>query len=205
MMQRWRQYHVNDGRRWQINHGQKRRGRPSVELDLGQDFAATVPEDDDDNAPEASTPNDGNEADADTSATDGTAVAEKKKRKEKKARKRRKRVIKNRIKNGKYVFVQQLRLQQQHNDEINRVKTLWKQERQVRVEMHKKVLKQLKEGKVKMQEQGIEIERLTKTAHIGATSEAKLSEQFKEKMEKLQGDKEKLQGDLQKRESIYRL
>jgi len=48
---------------------------------------------------------------------------------------------------ARMVFVQQLRQQQQHNDEINRVKTLWKQERQVRVEMHKKVVKEKKNCK----------------------------------------------------------
>jgi len=42
------------------------------------------------------------------------------------------------------VFVEQLRQQQQHEDEINRVKLLWKQERQVRVEMHKKINKDKK-------------------------------------------------------------
>jgi len=47
---------------------------------------------------------------------------------------------------ARMVFVQQLRQQQQHNDEINRVKTLWKQERQVRVEMHKKVVKEKKKN-----------------------------------------------------------
>ena len=62
---------------------------------------------------------------------------------------------------AKYVFVQQLRLQQQHNDEINRVKTLWKQERQVRVEMHKKVLNNYKESKKMIEQQKVEIERLT--------------------------------------------
>merc|ERR1712228_207833 len=81
-----------------------------------------------------------------------------KKHKKKKSKRRRKKKGKKGDKEqdkewAKYVFVQQLRLQQQHNDEINRVKTLWKQERQVRVEMHKKVVKQLKETKVKIQEQ----------------------------------------------------
>ena len=62
---------------------------------------------------------------------------------------------------AKYVFVQQLRLQQQHNDEMNRVKTLWKKERQDRVEMHKKVLKQLKALKKEIEQQAVAIERLT--------------------------------------------
>jgi len=38
------------------------------------------------------------------------------------------------------VFVEQLRQQQVHEDELNRVKLIWKQERQVRVEAHKKKL-----------------------------------------------------------------
>merc|ERR1712228_647707 len=104
---------------------------------------------------------------------------------------------------AKYVFVQQLRLQQQHNDEINRVKTLWKQERQVRVEMHKKVVKQLKETKVKIQEQTVEIERLTKTAQIGQSSDAKLSEQFKAQIGKLQSDKDSLQQELDKKDKEF--
>jgi len=44
------------------------------------------------------------------------------------------------------MFVDQLHQQQQHEDEINRVKLLWKQERQVRVEMHKKVIKEKKKN-----------------------------------------------------------
>merc|ERR1712228_634371 len=104
---------------------------------------------------------------------------------------------------AKYVFVQQLRLQQQHNDEINRVKTLWKQERQVRVEMHKKVVKQLKETKVKIQEQTVEIERLTKTAQIGQSSDAKLSEQFKAQIGKLQNDKDALQSELDTKDKEF--
>merc|ERR1712228_290902 len=94
-------------------------------------------------------------------------------------------------------------LQQQHNDEINRVKTLWKQERQVRVEMHKKVVKQLKETKVKIQEQTVEFERLTKTAQIGQSSDAKLSEQFKAQIGKLQNDKDSLQQELDKKDKEF--
>merc|ERR1711879_1113225 len=105
---------------------------------------------------------------------------------------------------AKYVFVQQLRLQQQHNDEINRVKTLWKQERQVRVEMHKKVLKNLKESKKKIEQQNVEIERLTKTAKIGASSDEKLSAQFKEEIVKLQAENERLQSEVTKKENDFK-
>ena len=152
---------------------EKRRGRPSVELDLGQDFGANN-EDDDGDELEAPDENDGNEGDADTaSSTNGGTKSEshKKHHKKKKNKRRRKKKGKKGDKEqdkewAKYVFVQQLRLQQQHNDEINRVKTLWKQERQVRVEMHKKVVKQLKESKVKIQAQTVEIERLTVKFHV---------------------------------------
>jgi len=42
------------------------------------------------------------------------------------------------------VFVEQLRQQQVHEDELNRVKLIWKQERQVRVEAHKKIIQEKK-------------------------------------------------------------
>ena len=53
-----------------------------------------------------------------------------------------------------------MRLQQQHNDEINRVKTHWQQERQVREEMHKTVVYRLKESKRLYEQQTVEIEHL---------------------------------------------
>merc|ERR1711933_354445 len=128
----------------------------------------------------------------------------KKKRGKRRKRKNKKKGDKEQDKEwAKYVFVQQLRLQQQHNDEINRVKTLWKQERQVRVEMHKKVVKQLKESKAKIQEQGVEIERLTKSAKIGQSGDEKLSAQFKEQTQKLQSEKAKLQEELKKKDKEF--
>merc|ERR1712113_536231 len=64
----------------------KRRGRPSVELDLGQDFAANAEEDDGDDldAPDENEENDGYEAGADTtgggSGADGKAGKKKRKK-----------------------------------------------------------------------------------------------------------------------------
>merc|ERR1712173_428943 len=185
-----------------------------VEFDMGQDFAAEGGDDDDLEAPNEADEDDGNEADNDTSGATtngGTDGDDKKKKSRKKSKKRRGRKGRKGKKGdkeqdkewAKYVFVQQLRLQQQHNDEINRVKTLWKQERQVRVEMHKKVVKQLKESKVKLQAQTVEIERLTKTAAIGQSSDAKLSDQFKAQVKKLQTDKDALQAELDKKDKEF--
>merc|ERR1712154_456422 len=103
---------------------------------------------------------------------------------------------------AKYVFVQQLRLQQQHNDEINRVKTLWKQERQVRVEMHKKVVRQLKETKAKAEQQ-VEIERLKSVAQIGQKADGQKAEQFKQQTLKLQQEKEALNAELMKQQKEF--
>jgi len=115
----------------------KRRGRPSMEVDLGKDF-----NDKDDEAQQ--------EADAvDDTSKDNNALETANTKPEKK-KKKKKAKVQNNVDSAqekewaRMVFVQQLRQQQQHNDEINRVKTLWKQERQVRVEMHKKVVKEKK-------------------------------------------------------------
>ena len=60
-----------------------------------------------------------------------------------------------------YVLRAQLKLQQQHNAEIQRVKTLWHQERDLRTKMHTKVVNRLKEAQEKLKDQSLEIERLT--------------------------------------------
>lgn len=46
---------------------------------------------------------------------------------------------------AKYVF----KLQKKHDDEINRLKKIWRQERQIRVERHKKVVAKLRDTEVK--------------------------------------------------------
>merc|ERR1712130_978650 len=165
-------------------------------------------------APNEADEDDGNEADNDTSGATtngGTDGDDKKKKSRKKSKKRRGRKGRKGKKGdkeqdkewAKYVFVQQLRLQQQHNDEINRVKTLWKQERQVRVEMHKKVVKQLKESKAKIQEQGVEIERLKSVAQIGQKADGQKAEQFKQQTLKLQQEKEALNAELMKQQKEF--
>jgi len=210
--------------------GKKRKGRPSVELDLGQDFAAEEDDEDDEGDDGDDGQEEGDEDDGDTTsmASSETSVAtssaphstpggggadrggQKRKQRPKKKKNRRKGRRKKQGKSGKddkewakYVFVQQLRLQQQHNDEINRVKTLWKQERQVRVEMHKKVVKQLREKKKEVEQQAVEIDRLKKRGQIGASSDEKLSSEFKEQITELQREKEQLQGDLKKKEKEF--
>jgi len=206
--------------------GKKRRGRPSVELDLGQNFAANDEDADDGDADELEAPDEGNEEEAttpngtettdnDTATDSGSATAggagggkdggkKKKKKKKKKKLKSGKKGDKEQDKEwAKYVFVQQLRLQQQHNDEINRVKTLWKQERQVRIEMHKKVVKQLKDTKTRMQEMEVEISRLEKTAKIGTSSEDKMSSQLKVELEKLRDERTKLQDEIRAKEKEF--
>merc|ERR1712157_627904 len=75
-----------------LTMGKKRRGRPSVELDLGQDFAAEGGDDDDLEAPNEADEDDGNEADNDTSGATtngGTDGDDKKKKSRKKSKKRR--------------------------------------------------------------------------------------------------------------------
>merc|ERR1712130_963754 len=197
-----------------LTMGKKRRGRPSVELDLGQDFAAEGGDDDDLEAPNEADEDDGNEADNDTSGattnggTDGDGKKKKSRKKSKKRRGRKGRKGKKGDKEqdkewAKYVFVQQLRLQQQHNDEINRVKTLWKQERQVRVEMHKKVVRQLKETKAKAEQQQVEIERLKSVAQIGQKADGQKAEQFKQQTLKLQQEKEALNAELMKQQKEF--
>merc|ERR1712129_669006 len=61
----------------------------------------------------------------------------------------------------------------------------------------------LKESKVKLQAQTVEIERLTKTAAIGQSSDAKLSDQFKTQVKKLQTDKDALQAELDKKDKEF--
>jgi len=100
------------------------------------------------------------------------------------------------------VFVQQLRQQQQHNDEINRVKTLWKQERQVRVEMHKKVVKEKKNCKKDIIQLQTEMERVQGLQNIGANSDKKLTEQLEQEKQKAEAEIEKLRDELKKKYKI---
>jgi len=212
-----------------LTMGKKRRGRPSVELDLGQDFTAEGDEEENeenetdapDEAEEGDEANGDDESETTAGSSDatpdgtgaGTAKGQSAKGKRKhgkKGRKKKRGKRKNKQKAGKedkewakYVFVQQLRLQQQHNDEINRVKTLWKQERQVRVEMHKKVVKQMKEFKKSAEEQKIEIERLQKTDNVTKKHDEKMSEVNKEQLLKLQEERTKLQGKVKEEKRKY--
>merc|ERR1712130_568438 len=182
-----------------LTMGKKRRGRPSVELDLGQDFAANAEEEEEEEAPEES-----QGADVKKEETAKSGGTKKKKKRRKKRKKDGNGKNKEQDKEwAKYVFVQQLRLQQQHNDEINRVKTLWKQERQVRVEMHKKVVRQLKETKAKAEQQQVEIERLKSVAQIGQKADGQKAEQFKQQTLKLQQEKEALNAELMKQQKEF--
>jgi len=97
---------------------------------------------------------------------------------------------------ARMVFVQQLRQQQQHNDEVNRVKTLWKQERQVRVSMQKRVQVKNKELEQKVIELTGEIEKLKKQAEIQAGGDTKqaalLEEALKKKDQEIDSKTEEL-------------
>lgn len=104
---------------------------------------------------------------------------------------------------ARYVFVQQLRQQQQHNDEINRVKTLWKQERQVRVEMHKKVVKEKKKLQKDLAQLKAEKERLEKLNQISTDAETKLAVSLENDNKRLEGEVESMREQLkQAREEI---
>ncbi|ETO31642.1 hypothetical protein RFI_05478 [Reticulomyxa filosa] len=85
---------------------------------------------------------------------------------------------------ARMVFVQQLRQQQQHNDEVNRVKTLWKQERQVRVDMQKRVQMKNKELEQKIIELTGEIDKLKKQAEIQAGGDNKQTALLEDAMKK---------------------
>jgi len=132
----------------------KRRGRPSMEIELPSAFVEDAQQTNAQDNKDDGISNKGNESENKV-GYDGDKNNLKKDRKKKKKTKKNQKMrgfgmhkdvdLKQLFKQkeeewARMVFVQQLRQQQQHNDEINRVKTLWKQERQVRVEMHKKLL-----------------------------------------------------------------
>jgi len=166
----------------------KRRGRPSIEIELPSNFVEPA-------APEQP---------QQTTATTLESVSEKqgeaggdktKSRKKKKGKMRGfgmarndvdlKQMFKEKEEEwARMVFVQQLRQQQQHNDEVNRVKTLWKQERQVRVSMQKRVQVKNKELEQKVIELTGEIEKLKKQAEIQAGGDTKQAALLEEALKK---------------------
>jgi len=97
-------------------------------------------------------------------------------------------------------FVQQLKQQQQHNDEIQRVKTLWKQERQVRVEMHKKVVAAKSDLEKRLQITEEENERLKNNEEVNSSTNAKKLEQFRREKGDAEVDKGKLKERLNEAE-----
>jgi len=119
----------------------KRRGRPSIEIELPSNFVETPQE----QPPQQPTQLDSVAEKPAEAGGDKTAKSRKKKKGKMKGfgvgrnDVDLKQLFKEKEEEwARMVFVQQLRQQQQHNDEINRVKTLWKQERQVRVGMQKR-------------------------------------------------------------------
>jgi len=89
-------------------------------------------------------------------------------------------------------FVQQLKQQQQHNDEIQRVKTLWKQERQVRVEMHKKVVAAKADLEKKLANTETELERLQSMSQVNASTQEKKLKQLMEERDAAEAEKVEL-------------
>merc|ERR1719361_309977 len=86
-------------------------------------------------------------------------------------------------------FVQQLKQQQQHNDEIQRVKTLWKQERQVRVEMHKKVVAAKADLEKRLQQLEAENERQKSNLAVNSQTQEKKLGQLQSEKEALETEK----------------
>merc|ERR1719461_765941 len=100
-------------------------------------------------------------------------------------------------------FVQQLRQQQAHNDEINRVKSLWKQERQVRVEMHKKVMKAKAELETDLQNKTAELSKMKKKISLDQSADANKvallsteTSKLEEKLKESDDGKSKLENEL---------
>jgi len=84
------------------------------------------------------------------------------------------------------VFVEQLRQQQQHDDEVNRVKSLWKQERQVRIEAHKKIIKEknkLAKDIIQLQADNERLQSLGKMDNFNENQKVHQLETEKEKYE----------------------
>jgi len=179
----------------------KRRGRPSIEIELPSNFVETPEE-----QPQPQQQSAQLESVAEKQA-DGNAEKPTKSRKKKKGKMRGfgmarndtdlKQLFKEKEEEwARMVFVQQLRQQQQHNDEINRVKTLWKQERQVRVDMQKREKKKIKELEQKISEMSSETEKLKKQAEIQAGGDTKqtalIEEQLKQKEQDIESKTEEL-------------
>jgi len=90
------------------------------------------------------------------------------------------------------VFVEQLRQQQQHDDEVNRVKSLWKQERQVRIEAHKKIAKEKNKLAKDIIQLQAENERLQALGKMGNFNE-------NQKVQQLETEKDKYEVEIKKR------
>jgi len=195
----------------------KRHGRPSMELDLGKDFdydnsppeeaeEADEEEDEQENVAQEKT-TDGVQEDAnnidDSATTSETSAAKSRKRNnnknERKKRRKRKAAMEQQDKEvARKVFVEQLRQQQQHEDELNRVKLLWKQERQVRVEAHKKIVQEKNKLAKDMIELRSEIERLQTVGKMDNFNENKQINQLQVDKKKYEMDMEKCQKELKK-------
>jgi len=89
------------------------------------------------------------------------------------------------------VFVEQLRQQQQHEDELNRVKELWKQERQVRIEAHKKIVKEKNKLSKDIIQLQAENERLQTLGKMGNFNE-------NQKVNQLENEKGKYEMEIKK-------
>lgn len=164
----------------------KRRGRPSIEIELPSSFVETPQETPQQSAQLTSV----SEKQADGNGDKSTKSRKKKKQKMKGFGMGRndvdlKQLFKEKEEEwARMVFVQQLRQQQQHNDEIDRVKTLWKQERQVRVDMQKRVQLKNKELEQKIIELTGEIDKLKKQAEIQAGGDNKQAALLEETLKK---------------------
>merc|ERR550534_1342886 len=160
-----------------------RRGRPSMEISLPSNYFTGV-----------------NKANAldDIAEDDGRGRRRKKKKKKKKNKGTMNITSNSELTQAfkqkeeewaRMCFVQQLKQQQQHNDEIQRVKTLWKQERQVRVEMHKKVVAAKSDLEKRMSSLETENQTLKSMSEVNASTQEKKLKQLMDERDAAQSEK----------------
>jgi len=100
-------------------------------------------------------------------------------------------------------YVQQLRQQQSHDEEINRVRKLWREERQVRVDMHKKITNEKEELQNHLRKSQSCLMKLKNTSKIDQVAgEKKIGalndelEKQKKEIELIKDGRKKLEADL---------
>jgi len=178
------------------NRAARRRGRPSMEISLPANFVSgaakssleQIDEDDDGRKKRRKKKKKKKKGGLDLSGNSDLAAAFKQKEEEW----------------ARMCFVQQLKQQQQHNDEIQRVKTLWKQERQVRVEMHKKVVAAKADMEKRIQALETDNERLRSNAEVNKQTMTKKNQQLETGKSELEKEKNELREKIKEQEEMLR-